>query len=56
MFRALLILYVDRGLVADGELEEFLCPFLIHMGLKHASREKKMFHGKFFDFRAQKCI
>ena len=27
-----------------------------HMGREHASSEKKMFHGKIFDFRAQKCI
>ena len=30
--------------------------FYIHMGREHASREKKIAHGKFFDFRAQKCI
>ena len=27
-----------------------------HMGREHAAREKKIAYGKFFDFRAQKCI
>ena len=27
-----------------------------HMGPEHASREKNIIHGNFFDFRALKCI
>ena len=28
----------------------------IHMGREHASREKKINYGKFFDFCAEKCV
>ena len=27
-----------------------------HMGPKHASREKKITYGKFFDFWSEKCV
>ena len=29
---------------------------IVHMGREHASREKKINYGKFFDFCAEKCV
>ena len=35
------------------KFEHLFMIYLSHMRLKHASKEKKIAHGKFFDFRAQ---